>query len=150
MLIISDGQRRWAPRRPVTYAAVCIGICTHLVLTVPASAASIPSKEKQPPRATWGKARMGVTAVVLPRCAVTVSADAESAEAQPVEIRCTRDTDYALSVSSADGLEAVLHSDGQAVAENMAIAGGAGTSAYVVKNNQPTPKPKPTILSIDF
>jgi len=154
MLIISDGQWQWVPRRTVTYTAICLTICTKLIVSAPVSSANIPSKEKSPSRAAWGKTRMGITAVVEPRCAIRVSGGLQTASAQPVEVRCTQNTEYGLSVAAVSGPVVTLRTALQAVDADTVVPGGAGTSRYIVESKQAEDaardKPAQTILAIDF
>ncbi|MCJ9430621.1 hypothetical protein [Kordiimonas marina] len=154
MLIISDGQWQWVPKRSVTYTAICLTICTQLIVSAPVSAANIPSKDKSPARASWGKSRMGITAVVEPRCAIRVSIETASFSTQPVEVRCTQNTEYGLSVAAASGPEVTLRTAIQTVAADTVVPGGAGTSRYLVESKQVKAavkdKPVQTILAIDF
>ncbi|HKI74098.1 MAG TPA: hypothetical protein VJ998_05620 [Pseudomonadales bacterium] len=46
---------------------------------------------------------MGVTAVVLPSCSISVATAWHTGERLPVQMRCTRQTDYNLSISSSAG-----------------------------------------------
>lgn len=94
-------------QRSATSSAAILAIWSYVLLgNQQAALADSPSKTAAPKNIKRPTARIGVSAVVLPRCIVRVTNTQTQASSQPVEILCTKNTDYQLAVQR-PGQEAV-------------------------------------------
>lgn len=145
-------------QRSATSSAAILAIWSYVLLgNQHAALADNPGKNTAPKNIKRPTARIGVSAVVLPRCIVRVTNAQTANAAQPFEILCTRNTDYRLAIQR-PGQEAVSiraqasgsASSSKAGNQNVQTAHFQLPQANLSDNRETKASGEITIVSLDF
>lgn len=88
--------RHW--HRSATSSAAILAIWSQIFLASQQAAADSPQENNLNKNTKRPTARIGVSAVVLPRCIVRMTRVQGAESSDPLEVLCTRETDYQLAV----------------------------------------------------
>lgn len=142
--------------RPTARSTLMLLAWSHLVANGALAAdESNPNQQRVPNKRP--QARIGVSAVVLPKCVVRIESRTISQSGQPLEVRCTKNTDYQLNVGSDNtgkvGIQIVESTTSQETRTN-GNSSSQPTLYEVSRNDDDIKAGKPdtgiAILSLDF
>ncbi|MFC4349072.1 hypothetical protein ACFO5Q_14555 [Kordiimonas lipolytica] len=147
--------RHW--HRSATRSAAILAIWSQILLASQQAAADSPQENNLHKNTKRPTARIGVSAVVLPRCIVRMARVQVAGSAEPLEILCTRETDYQLAVQR-PGQQSVSIKTAAYQSTNINKAGNLyGQASYYqlprgnsAKKRETGASGEITILALDF